>query len=132
MARTVQRIFDMLWDAFVKAISKPAVVEGDSPLDMTDSVYDMLVEHVKGKLCDKGKVIPFYFATYIFEADLPTRNDLNHEFFGLVDEECETDDMDEFVDCVHKMYDCIRLVQQFFNTLPQLLEVQCLEGMIRR
>jgi hypothetical protein len=125
-AHAVQQIFDMLWDRFVKIVAKPVVVKSDDVLDLVDSVYDELARSAK-KLCDNGKVIPFYFAHYVFEASLPTKDDINYEFFGLVDEECETDDMDEFMECVNKVYDCIRLAQQFFNTLPQLLTVEVIQ-----
>ena len=123
-AHAVQQMFDVLWDELTRIIARPVVVESDDVLDLVDSVYKKLAKSTRGRLCDKGKVIPLYLAYYIFEATLPTKDELNYEFFGLVDEECETDDMDEFVECVNRVYDCIRLIQQFFHTLPQLLTVE--------
>jgi hypothetical protein len=117
-------MFDVLWGELARIVAKPVVVGGDDALDLVDSVYDELARSTGGRLCDKGKVIPLYLAHYIFEATLPAKDDLNYEFFGLVDEECETDDMDEFVKCVNRVYDCIRLAQQFFHALPQLLTVE--------
>jgi hypothetical protein len=125
-ARAVKQVFDVLWGELAGIVAKPVVVGGDNVLDLVYSVYDELARSTGGRPCDKGKVIPLYLAHYIFEATLPAKDDLNYEF-GLVDEECETDDMDEFTECVNKVCDCVRLAQQFSDTLPQLLTVEVIQ-----
>jgi hypothetical protein len=106
-------MFGVLWGELARIVAKPVVVGGDNVLDLVDSVYGELARSTGGRLCDKGKVTPLCLAHCIFEATLPAKDDLNYEFSGLVDEECEADDVDEFMERVNKVYYCVRLAQQF-------------------
>jgi len=125
-ARTAKQVFDVLWGGLAGIAAKPVVVGGDNVLDSADSVYGELARPAGGWLCGEGKVIPLYLAHHIFEAALPAKDDLDYEFSGPVDEECESGDMDEFAECVNKVYDCMRLAQQFSHALPRLLTVEAI------
>jgi hypothetical protein len=79
-------MFVVLWGGLAGIVAKPVVIGGDNVLDLAGNVYSELARSTEGRPCDKGKVIPLYLARYIFEATLPSKDDLNYEFFGLVDE----------------------------------------------
>jgi hypothetical protein len=96
---------------------------------MRQDLEDVLHEKLTFVLCDACYCVPQHLANYIFYGVLPTRGDLEgciSEYLSVIGESSES--LDEYVREVNELYRCLLLLDKLFDALPDLLEVEAVEG----
>jgi hypothetical protein len=137
----VEGVFDTIWQALAGALEGEAVYDVKAPFTtekvleeveerMWQDLEGVLHEKLTFVLCDACYCVPQHVANYIFYGELPTREDLEgciSEYLGVIINE-SSGSLEELVKEVKELYKCFLLLDKFFDTLPDLLEVKTVEG----
>ncbi len=139
--------FDILWNALLKAVEQPAVVEVGGKwrlvkeLDekkLVEELEERLVEElgseifhdvrysIPGEFCDINFLITG-FLNYLFMLDLPWEVEYYVAFY-YYDDECRytTQDIPDYVRCLNYMARCVQATRRFFRRLPKLVTVEAI------
>jgi hypothetical protein len=136
----VERVFDAIWQALAGALEGEAVYDVKAPFTtervleeveerMKQELEDVLREKLTFVLCDACYCVPQHFTNYIFYGELPSRGDLEECISDYIDAIYETrESFDEYVKQINELYGCFQLLDKFFDFLPDLLQVEVVEG----
>jgi hypothetical protein len=136
----VEKLFDTIWQALAGALEGEAVYDVKAPFTtervleeleerMREDLEAVLHEKLTFVLCDACYCVPQHFANYIFYGELPSRMDLEDCMYEYLDAVNETrGSWDEYVKEVNELYRCLLLLDKLFDALPDLLEVEAVEG----
>ena len=115
-------LFDKLWEAFLQAVEESTVVDA---VDEGEAVYQLIDETESDiyYIAFNTPDIPFestfdhllhHFVAYAYTGDLPDEGTFDDIFFEILADTCDEEgDMEDYVDCVNKVYQDVRAAKLF-------------------
>jgi hypothetical protein len=128
-----EELFDRLWGAFLQAVDFSTVVDA---VDEREAVYQLINETESDiyYIAFNTPDIPFesafdhllhHFVTYTYTGDLSDEETFDDIFFEILADTCDEEGvMEDYVNCVNKVYHDVRATKLFILELPGYLKVE--------